>query len=105
MFKPIEQTPRYKLVERQIADLILCGRLAPGTKMPTERELVDELGVSRSTVREAMIVLEVTGFVDNSFGGGAVVSRAPPASSPLADVEQPGPFELLEARMMRLLIY
>ena len=82
MFKPVEQTPRYKLVAQQIADLILSGRLERGTKMPTERELVEELGVSRPTVREAMIALEITGFVENSFGAGAYVSVAPPCSSP-----------------------
>ena len=100
MFKPVEQTPRYKLVAQQIADLILSGRLERGTKMPTERELVEELGVSRPTVREAMIALEITGFVENSFGAGAYVSVTPPCSSPLTDMNQPGPFELLEARIL-----
>ena len=100
MFKPVEQTPRYKLVAQQIADLILSGNLERGAKMPTERELVEELGVSRPTVREAMIALEITGFVENSFGAGAYVSNTPPPTSPLTDMNQPGPFELLEARML-----
>ena len=100
MFKPVEQTPRYKLAARQIADLILSGRLVRGAKMPTERELVEELGVSRPTIREAMIVLEITGLVENSFGAGAFVSSTPPHSSRLTDINQPGPFELLEARLL-----
>ena len=100
MFQPIEQTPRYKLVAQQIAKLILAGKLPRGSKMPTERELVQELGVSRPTIREAMIALEITGFVENSFGSAAFVSKAPPNSSQLTDINQPGPFELLEARIM-----
>ena len=100
LFKPVQQTPRYKLVARQIADLILSGKLESGSKMPAERELVDQLGVSRPTVREAMIALEISGFVENAFGAGVYVSRSPPLSSPLTDIEQPGPFDLLEARLL-----
>lgn len=68
--------------------------------MPTERQLAEELGVSRPTIREAMIALEISGFVENRFGAGAFVSTAPPCSNQLTSITDPGPFELIEARML-----
>lgn len=100
LFTPVEQMPRYKLVAQQIAELISSGELVAESKMPTDRELVDQLGVSRATVREALIALEITGFVENRFGGGVYVSAIPPSTSALSQVTGPGPFELLEARMV-----
>ncbi len=99
MFKQVEQTPRYRMVAEQIADLIISGQLSRGAKMPPDRELVEKLGVSRATIREAMIALEISGFVENRFGAGAYVSETPPISSKLNVAATPGPFELLEARM------
>jgi len=100
LFTPVEQTPRYKLVAQQIAELINTGQLPAESKMPTDRELVDQLGVSRATVREAMIALEITGFIENRFGAGAYVCSVVPEVSTLSQVTGPGPFELLEARMV-----
>lgn len=100
IFTPVEQIPRYKLVAQQIAELIKSGQLSAESKMPTDRELVDQLGVSRTTVREAMIALEITGFIENRFGAGAYVSAFAPETSALSQVSGPGPFELLEARMV-----
>ena len=100
MYKLVEQTPRYRLVAQQIADLILEGNLRPKEKMPAERELVESLGVSRATVREALIALEIAGFVENRFGAGMAVSANPPVKNTLAKVSGPGPFELLDARLL-----
>ncbi|MGH1350062.1 MAG: FadR/GntR family transcriptional regulator [Methyloligellaceae bacterium] len=99
MFKQVERTPRYRMVAEQIADLIVSGKLERGGKMPPDRELVEKLGVSRATIREAMIALEISGFVENKFGAGSYVSETPPISSKLNVATTPGPFELLEARM------
>jgi len=100
LFTPVEQIPRYKLVAQQIAELIASGQLPAESKMPTDRELVDQLGVSRATVREAMIALEITGFIENRFGAGAYVTSVFPEVGALSAVSGPGPFELLEARMV-----
>lgn len=100
MFKPVAQVPRYRLVAQQIADRILDGALAPGQKMPAERVLVENLSVSRATVREALIALEITGYVENKFGAGMQVSAHPPRENHLQDLAGPGPFELLEARLV-----
>ncbi|MCV6824487.1 MULTISPECIES: FadR/GntR family transcriptional regulator [Halocynthiibacter] len=100
MFKPVEQIPRYRLVAQQIAERILEGDLKAGQKMPAERELVEQLSVSRATVREALIALEISGFVENRFGAGMQVSTHPPSTNTLSALVTPGPFELLEARLL-----
>ena len=66
--------------------------------MPTERELAEQLKVSRPTVREALIALEVEGRVRIRVGSGIYVSEpaAHAPSLPAAEIE--GPFELLRAR-------
>jgi DNA-binding FadR family transcriptional regulator len=100
MFQSVEQTPLYKLVARQIADLIATRKLLPESKMPPERELCESLNVSRATIREAMIVLEIAGFVENRFGAGMTVAAMPPARGLIEEVDGPGPFEQLEARLI-----
>lgn len=89
---------------RQVADLILtlaaAEGLGPGDRLPAERDLAERLGVSRPSLREAMIALEVEGRVEIRKGSGIYVadpgrSRAAPAATSL---ETEGPFEILEAR-------
>lgn len=95
--KPIIQTPRYRLVADEIAAAIRAGDLAPGAKMPADKDLVERLGVSRTTVREAMIALELMGYVVTRFGAGAFVAETPP-EAPSEPPAQPGFYELVEAR-------
>lgn len=97
MLKPVQQTPRYRLVADQIAHLIREGKLRPGSKMPADKDLVLKLGVSRTTVREAMIALELMGYVVTRFGAGAFVAESLPEAS-AEDSGLPGFFELVEAR-------
>lgn len=100
MFKLVDQPPRYRLVAQQIAEHILKGELEPGARLPPDRELVDSFGVSRATVREALIALEISGFVTSSFGSSMRVASAPPRRNTLDRLSGPGPFELLEARLI-----
>jgi DNA-binding FadR family transcriptional regulator len=89
--------PRYRVVADQIAKLIREGALEPGQKMPPDNELVEMLQVSRPTVREAMISLEMMGYVETRFGYGAYVAqRLPTNHSGL--LENCSFFELVEAR-------
>lgn len=71
------QTIRSQRLYRQIADqlqqLIMQGEFPPGTLLPAERELAQSLGVSRASVREALIALEVVGQVEVRVGHGVVV--------------------------------
>jgi DNA-binding FadR family transcriptional regulator len=65
----------YELVVDQVRRAIQLGRFGPGDKLPPERELSEQLGVSRTTVREAMRVLQGEGLIETRRGrsGGAVV--------------------------------
>jgi GntR family transcriptional repressor for pyruvate dehydrogenase complex len=77
---------------------IQSGRYKVGERLPAERELAVEYDVSRSTVREAIIALEVQGLVEVRIGSGAYVKRKPGRrDEPGFDVTA---FELTEARMM-----
>lgn len=97
MFSAVESRRLYRQVADQMRGLIERGELAAGSRLPAERELAQMLGVSRPTIREALIVLEVEGFIDIRMGSGIYVTarKAPSADLP-EDFE--GPFELLRAR-------
>jgi DNA-binding FadR family transcriptional regulator len=71
----VRPTASYELVLEQIRRAIQLGRFGRGDRLPAERELAEQLGVSRTTVREAMRVLQGEGIVEIRRGraGGAVV--------------------------------
>lgn len=70
MFSPIKNTKVYEQVIIQIKDMIAKGILRKGDKLPSERELVDKLGVSRTSIREALRALEIIGLVESRQGEG-----------------------------------
>ena len=83
----LEAIPRsrvYKAVAQQLEDRIVAY-LKPGDRFPSERELVQVLGVSRSSVREALHSLELMGLLEVRQGVGTVV-RDPAAGSPVGPV-------------------
>lgn len=61
-------------VVKRIADAIRAGWLAPGTRLPTEQELMAAFGVSRTVVREAVAALRADGLVTTRQGSGAFVA-------------------------------
>ena len=93
----IEPRRLYRQIADQLRQLIDSGEFAVGDRLPTERELADQLGISRPTVREALIALEVEGRIRIRVGSGIYVTE-PPRSSVLAAGTDEGPFELLRAR-------
>ena len=95
----VEPRRLYRQIADQIASLIGNGEFAHGSRLPAERELAALLGVSRTSVREALISLEIGGLVDVRVGSGVFVT-AGPVSSALAVDKGPGPFELLRARTL-----
>ena len=87
----------YDRVAKGVAAKIAEGEYAVGERLPSERELALAYGVSRPTVREAVIALELDGLVEVRKGVGVfAVARSPRGGE--ATVKDIGPFELLEAR-------
>jgi GntR family transcriptional repressor for pyruvate dehydrogenase complex len=70
----------------QIQDLIVARSLQPGDKLPSERELADQLGISRTVVREAIRTLNVRGLVKVKPGCGTYVEAITPEAA-LASIE------------------
>jgi DNA-binding FadR family transcriptional regulator len=92
---------------RQIADhmihLLEAGEYQAGERLPAERVLAERFAVSRPTMREALIALEVEGWVEIRGGSGVFVLNRPEApvvalAPPASDLLPPGPFEVLFAR-------
>ena len=104
----IETRRLYRQIADQIAGLIATGEYTPGMRLPAERLLAEQLKVSRPSVREALIALEVEGWVDIRGGTGVFVKEKPltttEATAPLPeekiDFPPVGPIELLDARDM-----
>ena len=78
---PLERAKTYELVVRQIKEEIFAGRLRPGDRLPGERQLSEQLQVSRPSVREAVRILQAMEIVRTSPGTGAssglIVSAQP----------------------------
>jgi DNA-binding FadR family transcriptional regulator len=87
----------YLQVAEQLAGFVSDGELKPGDRLPSERDLATQFGVSRPTVREAMIALEISGLVEIRSGSGVYVLPQDGTTASLGE-EVPGPLELLEAR-------
>ena len=95
----VEPRRLYRQIADQIAQLIASGEFLPGARLPAERELATSLGVSRASVREAIISLEMGGLVQVRVGTGIFVT-APISQRAVAGDAGPGPFELLQARKL-----
>jgi GntR family transcriptional repressor for pyruvate dehydrogenase complex len=75
LLAPIHRTPLIDTVIRRLRDLIQSGEYGPGQRLPSERALKDELGVGRSTIREALRALEALGLIVLHQGKGAFVAE------------------------------
>jgi GntR family transcriptional regulator, transcriptional repressor for pyruvate dehydrogenase complex len=73
---PSERPKTYKLVADQLLETIAAGRLRPGDPVPPERELVENYSVGRSSVREALRMLESQGLIEARGNGAFTVSHA-----------------------------
>src|SRR5215212_11344239 len=68
--------PAWVQIEEQLADRIEAGHLAPGERLPAERDLAVALSVSRMTVRQALASLAARGLVERGVGRGTFVREA-----------------------------
>lgn len=96
--KQVDSRRLYQQVADQIRSVIEEGGFAPGTRLPPERELALQLGVSRPSLREALIALEIQGRVEIRMGSGVYVCAAPPAESGEPVALGDSPSELMQAR-------
>lgn len=103
-FEIVRRNKVYEEVARQIERLIL-KKLRPGDKLPSERELAETLGVSRSSIRDAIRSLELMGMVEPRQGAGTIVREISSDSlaNPLANAlkrKEELVSELLDFRIM-----
>jgi DNA-binding FadR family transcriptional regulator len=96
-FQPIEPRRLYRQIADQLRQLIQSGEFAIGARLPAERDLAAKMGVSRPSVREALIALEVEGLIEVRMGSGIVVIGR--ESVRLLD-NAPGPLEIIRARQL-----
>jgi GntR family transcriptional repressor for pyruvate dehydrogenase complex len=90
----------YQQIADRIRALTQTGPFHPGDRLPAERELAQQLGVSRPSLREALIALEIEGSVEIRMGSGVYVCARP--DTPLTATRSLGesPSELMRARAM-----
>jgi DNA-binding FadR family transcriptional regulator len=96
----IETRRLYRQIADQIHALIAGGEYLPGSRLPPERMLAKQLGVSRPSVREALIALEVEGVLDVRVGSGIYVTKPGARKGRAAIEDESGPFEIIRARWL-----
>ena len=89
----------YQQVASTIMESITSGKYKSGERLPSERDLAAAFKVSRPTIREAMIALEIRGLAEVRHGSGIYVADHPPAHEGSGDLDI-GAFELTEARRL-----
>lgn len=106
-FEPVQPVRAYERIVQQIEDAILRGELRPGERLPSERDLVRQFSVSRSSVREALRVLQSNGMVRSRPGdpAGAEILPFSPATlqksmTTLARLAELSLAELIQFRML-----
>ena len=75
--EPIRRSPLYEQVAERLRGFIDAQRLQPGDRLMSERELAVQLGVSRTSVRQALTALKVMGLVEIRHGDGVYLLRSP----------------------------
>ena len=102
---PLPAQLRYRLAELILADSARAG-LGPGARLPTERKLAADMGATRTSIRQALAVLEAEGHISREVGRGTFLRRVPspaseagagPATEPLAADRPVAPSEVQTA--------
>jgi hypothetical protein len=97
----VESQRLYRQIAEQLRALIQSGEFVAGERLPAERDLAQQLGVSRPTVREALIALEVEGVIEVHTGSGIYVcEKRKPARKKSYVNEDWGPLEVMSARLL-----
>jgi GntR family transcriptional regulator, L-lactate dehydrogenase operon regulator len=102
VFEPVQPPTTFEETVERLGTAIRLGILGPGTRLPSERELAEQLGISRSTLRQAITTLVQSGHLTSvrGRGGGTFVVQEPPLSegSPSGPV-RPDWREVLDLRV------
>lgn len=88
VFAPVRSQTAFEETLERLGTAIRLGLLPPGSRLPAERELCGRLGISRSTLRQALTALAQSGHlraVRGRSGGTFVAERVPPADPPTAE--------------------
>lgn len=89
----------YQRVAEQLAELIASQEYPVGSRLPAERKLAERFNVSRPTVREAIIALELAGYVEVKGGSGVYITSGSSGGLATAELDV-SPFEILQARLL-----
>ncbi|MBL8380036.1 MAG: FadR family transcriptional regulator [Burkholderiales bacterium] len=101
ILSPIAAPRLYQRIAEEIGRLIDAGTFKPGERLPAERELARSLAVSRSSLREALGMLEMSGRVEIRVGSGAYVAQTRSRRVPrTASGGEISPFDVLRARRL-----
>jgi GntR family transcriptional repressor for pyruvate dehydrogenase complex len=98
-FEAASRTPVPRSIADHIQRLILKGGLKAGDRLPSQRELAEQLGVSRPSLREALTVLETIGLVSVRAGSGVFVARSDVRAPMWRYADRCTPADVYEARL------
>jgi len=96
------KTKIYDQVVEKVKEMIASGQLPQGSALPAERQLIEDLNVSRSSLREGFRILEMMGFIESIPGKGRFVrkSRGEGGQSGRVPLQDEAILELVEARLV-----
>lgn len=98
--RPVTRPRLYEVIVDQLCSYIADNEMTPGDRLPAERELATRLGVSRASLSQALVALEVQGVVAVRHGDGAVLMRRPAGDGAIAALREHADRlpDILEAR-------
>ncbi|MDQ0221190.1 FadR family transcriptional regulator [Peribacillus cavernae] len=101
IFSPIEKKEKlYVKIAEQINNAIQNKKFKAGDRLPAEREISSQLGVSRTSVREALAVLEMMDIIEIKIGDGSYIKKyAPDFQFEIKKIKNNSAFELIEVRI------
>src|SRR5215204_6442606 len=101
VFKPVQPPTTFEETVERLGTAIRLGLLPPGTRLPPERELADELAISRSTLRQALTTLTQSGHLVAVRGraGGTFVAAEPPLAELIDEPLGHDAWEVLDMRV------
>ena len=101
VFMPVQPASTFEETVERLGSAIRLGLLAPGDKLPPERELADRLRISRSTLRQALTALVQSGHLVSLRGrsGGTFVAERPPLTEHADEPLGQGAWEVLDYRV------